>query len=188
MPRQEIRICDFGGQGIIMMGYIIGKCAALFEGKASTLNQSFGPEARGGACSAQVVIEDDQVDYPYIINPRMMIAMSQEAYDMYIDEVADDGIILIEKDLIKPRPPKPNQKLYAVPATKLAEQVGRKIVQNIVMIGFYAAVSKNSDPESIRKAVLASVPKGTEELNEKAFDAGLKYGLELLKEQEQANA
>ncbi|MFQ6618108.1 MAG: 2-oxoacid:acceptor oxidoreductase family protein [Fidelibacterota bacterium] len=182
MARTEIRVTGFGGQGIILSGYIIGKAAALYEGKNSTLNQSFGPEARGSACSAQVIISDEEIHYPYIRTPRILIAMSQEAFTKYKSEVGKDGIMLIDGDLVKPGNLRRKIKLYSIPATRIAEELGRKIVLNIVMLGFFTSITGLIDKEAMRKAVLNSVPKGTEELNLKAFEKGYEYGVKYKKE------
>jgi 2-oxoglutarate ferredoxin oxidoreductase subunit gamma len=183
MDRTEIRVSGYGGQGVIMAGYVIGKAAALYGGLEATLNQSFGPEARGSACSAQVIIQDSTILYPYLRVPKIMIAMSQEAYAKFEAELDSDGIMLIDEDLVKPKPPRGNIKIFQIPATRIAEDLGRKIVLNIVMVGFFASICDNvMSPESVRKSVESSVPKGTEELNLKAFDTGFEYGEKLKKE------
>ncbi|MFQ5750659.1 MAG: 2-oxoacid:acceptor oxidoreductase family protein [bacterium] len=179
MSRKEIRVTGYGGQGVILCGYIIGKSAALYAGKHATLNQSFGPEARGSACSAQVIVSDEDILYPYMRQPDIMIAMSQEAYRKYEPDLKNDGLLLIDEDLVKPEKLRDNIKVFSIPATRIAEQLGRKIVLNIVMLGFFTAVSKLIDVEAVRKAVTSSVPKGTEELNLKAFESGYEYGLEV---------
>ncbi len=180
MSRTEIRVTGYGGQGVIMCGYIIGKSAALFADKHATLNQSFGPEARGSACSAQVIVSDEEVLYPYMRKPDIMIAMSQEAYSLFEPDLKNDGILLVDEDLVKIDAPRDNIKLYSIPATRIAEQLGRKIVLNIVMLGFFSAVSKIVDVDAVRQAVTSSVPKGTEELNLKAFNSGFEFGLKLV--------
>lgn len=174
MSRTEIRITGFGGQGVVLSGYIIGRaCAINAEGHA-TMIQSFGPEARGSACSATLAVSDSEVLYPYIGRPDIFVVMSGEGYDKYHDELKDDGILIYEKDLIRPEL-KPGQPAFGVPSTRIAESLGRSIVQNIVMLGFFAAVSKLVSRAHMRAAVKESVPAGTEELNLKAFDAGCAY-------------
>jgi len=183
MERTEIRVSGYGGQGVIMAGYIIGKGAALFDGLESTLNQSFGPEARGSACSAQVIIDDKKILYPYLRVPQVLISMSQEAYTKFEPELEPKGRLLIDEDLVKARTPRDNIEMYSIPATRIAEELGRKIVLNIVMIGFFSSICSDViSPESMRKAVESSVPEGTEELNLKAFDTGFEYGEKLKKE------
>ncbi len=174
MSRTEIRITGFGGQGVILSGYIIGRANAVHGGRHATLMQSFGPEARGSACSATLAISDEEVNYPYIQRPDVFVAMSADGYEMYRDDLKEDGTLIYERDLIEPALKK-GQKGYGVPSTRIAESLGRAIVQNIVMLGFYAAVTKSVPRDAMREAVRNSVPAGTEELNLKAFDSGWEY-------------
>ncbi len=181
MAKTEIRVSGFGGQGVILCGYLIGKAAALKSGKEATLNQSFGPEARGSACSAQVIVADEKILYPYLTQPDILICMSQEAYTKFEPELKKDGLLLVDEDLVKDVKPRDNVKIFKIPATRFAEEIGRKIVLNIVMLGFFTAISCLLDKEAVRSTVETSVPKGTEELNLKAFDKGYSYGMEQLK-------
>ena len=174
MSRTEIRITGFGGQGVVLSGHIIGHAYAVNEGQHATMIQSFGPEARGSACSSTVVLSDAEVLYPYIHRPDIFIVMSAEGYDKYRDELKDEGTLIYEKDLVRAEPKK-GQPAFGVPSTRIAESLGRSIVQNIVMLGFFAAASKIVAKDAIRDAVKHSVPRGTEELNLRAFDAGWEY-------------
>ena len=170
--RTEIRITGFGGQGVVLAGHIIGHACAIHADRHATMIQSFGPEARGSSCSATLVVAEEEVLYPYIQRPHMLVAMSADGYEKYRDELRDDGLLVFEQDLVEPQP-KPGQRAYGVPSTRIAEELGRAIVQNIVMVGFFAGVSRLVPEEAMRQAVLGSVPAGTEELNLKAFDQGL---------------
>lgn len=174
MNRLEIRITGFGGQGVVLLAYIVGRAAAINAGKHATMIQSFGPEARGSACSATLVVSDNEVLYPYIRRPDILVVMSGEAYQTYKNELKDDGLLVYEKDLV-PVTPKSGQKAYGVPSTRIAEGLGKRIAQNIVMLGFVAAATRILDRERMREAVRASVPSGTEDFNVKAFDAGYAY-------------
>jgi 2-oxoglutarate ferredoxin oxidoreductase subunit gamma len=175
----EIRIAGFGGQGIILAGYIIGKAAAIYDNKFSTLIQSFGPEARGSSCAAQVIISDSQILYPYLIQPNISVILSKDAFEKFSGELLDGGTMLIEKDLVQPKKLDRKISTFAVPATRLAEEMGRKIVTNIIMVGFFSAITDITSYEATRKAVETSVPPGTEELNLKAFETGFNYGKKL---------
>lgn len=174
MSRTEVRITGYGGQGVVLSAHILGRACAVHAGKHATMIQSFGPEARGSACSATLAISDEEVLYPYIRRPDVFVAMSGEAYNNFKDELKDDGILIFEKDLVQPRL-KEGQPGYGVPSTRIAESLGRSLVQNIVMLGFVSAATKIVDRDDIRGAVEASVPSGTEELNLQAFDAGWGY-------------
>lgn len=174
MSRTEIRITGFGGQGVVLSGYIIGRACAVNAGQHATLIQSFGPEARGSACSATLAVSDTEVLYPYIHSPDVFVVMSSEGYDKFGGDIKDGGILIYEKDLVHPAC-KEAQSAYGIPSTRIAESLGKAIVQNIVMVGFFAAVTRLVPREAIRNAVKESVPAGTEELNLKAFDAGYSY-------------
>jgi 2-oxoglutarate ferredoxin oxidoreductase subunit gamma len=174
MNRTEIRITGFGGQGVVLSGFIIGKACSIFADKHATMIQSFGPEARGSACSSTVTVDETEVLYPYIQRPDIFVVMSSEGYDKFANELKDDGILIYELDLVHPKIKK-GQPSFGVPSTRIAESLGRAIVQNIVMVGFFAAVTEIVPIEAIRKAVENSVPPGTEALNLKAFDAGVNY-------------
>jgi len=171
MSRTEIRITGFGGQGVVLSGYIIGRACAIHASKHATMIQSFGPEARGSACSATLAVSDTRVLYPYIRRPDVFVVMSAEGYENYRDELKDDGTLVYEENLVRPTI-KEGQPSFGIPSTRIAESLGRSIVQNIVMLGFFTAVTKLVSRDEMREAVKQSVPAGTEELNLKAFDAG----------------
>ncbi|MBU2575047.1 MAG: 2-oxoacid:acceptor oxidoreductase family protein [Elusimicrobia bacterium] len=176
----EIKISGLGGQGVILSGIIIGKAHAIFDGRHATMTQAFGPEARGSACSSQVLLSDSRILYPYVTRPDVLVVMSQEAYTRFSPELNDDGTLLLEADLVKPGPLPPRLKAYSIPATRIAEELGRKLVLNIVMTGFFTAVTGLISGEAVRKAVADSVPPGTEKLNLAAFEKGFAYGKQLL--------
>ncbi len=169
--RTEIRITGFGGQGVVLTGHIIGRACAVNAGMHATMIQSFGPEARGSACSTTLAVSEAEVLYPYIGRPDIFVVMSAEGYEKFRDELKDDGILIYEKDLVKVDL-KQGQPAYGVSSTRIAEELGRAIVQNIVMLGFFAAVTKIVPIDAMRAAVEESVPEGTQELNLRAFDAG----------------
>jgi len=174
VDRTEVRITGLGGQGVVLSAHIIGRACAIDAGMHATMIQSFGPEARGSACSATLVIKETEVLYPYVRTPTVLIALSSDGYEKYKDELADDGTLIHEKDLVKAET-RANQRAFGVPSTRIAEGLGRLIVQNIVMLGFAAAVTQIVPLEHMRNAVSASVPPGTTELNLKAFDSGVEY-------------
>jgi 2-oxoglutarate ferredoxin oxidoreductase subunit gamma len=178
----EIRFSGFGGQGIIRCGLIAGKALSLFDNKQATMTQSFGPEARGSACSSQLVVSDNRVLYPYISAPEILVSMSQEAYDKYEPELLEDGVLLIDKDLVKAKPPRGKIKSYSVPSTRFAEELGNRIIANLVMLGFFTAITRIVSPEAMKKALPGLVPGRFLELNKKAFDKGYEYGKKIMAE------
>ncbi|HMK54326.1 MAG TPA: 2-oxoacid:ferredoxin oxidoreductase subunit gamma [Methanobacteriaceae archaeon] len=178
--RKEIRIAGFGGQGIILAGIVIGKAAALHDGLYAVQTQSYGPEARGGASRTEVVLSDEEIDYPKVQSPDILVAMSHEALIKYLDDLKDGGTLIIDPDLIieaeiLPFVEKHHIKLYRAPATRTAQEViGLGIVANIVMIGAITGITNVISEEAARTAVAESVPPGTEKKNLSAFEAGLK--------------
>lgn len=177
---KEIRFSGYGGQGIIRCGLITGKAVSLFDNKYGTMTQSFGPEARGSACSSQLVVSDERVLYPYITRPEILVAMSQDAYEKYEPELREDGILIVDSDLVRMRPVRANIKVYSIPATRFAEEMGNRIFANLVMLGFFTAITKVVTPEAMKKALPGLVPRRFLDLNIRAFERGYEYGLEQL--------
>ncbi|HHE38147.1 MAG TPA: pyruvate ferredoxin oxidoreductase [Candidatus Cloacimonetes bacterium] len=171
----EIRFAGYGGQGIIRSGIIVGKGASIFDNKYATMNQSFGPEARGGACSSQVVLSDTKVLYPYVTVSDVLVAMSQEGYDVFEPELSEQGLLLIDEDLVKLKPIRGKIKMFSIPSTRLAEELGNRIFANVVMLGFFTAVTKLVSKEGMEKAVADSVPERFVKQNLRAFQKGFDY-------------
>ena len=169
MARREVRLAGFGGQGIVLAGYILGKSAALYDGKDAVFSQSYGPEARGGACAAEVIIDDDAVDYPVLTCPDVLVVMSQEAGVKYASDVADGTTVLVDTDLVRLDTSRP---LLDAPFTGIAEQLGRRMVANIAMLGFLTAVTNLVSVEAMEEAIRTTVPEKTIDLNLRAFRAG----------------
>lgn len=178
MGKTEIRISGYGGQGVILTAYVIGKAAAVLEGRHATMNQAFGPEARGSACSAQLILSDEPVTYPYVRGTDVLVALSQAAYGTFAEEVRPDGLIIIDRSLVTPDASRP-QRLLGAPATSIAEELGKRMVTNMVMVGLFAAATGLVSEEAAREAVRTSVPAGTEELNLAAFERGAEEGRKL---------
>jgi len=177
LSRTEVRLSGTGGQGIILAGQILGQAVSLYEKeKFATLTQSYGPEARGGSCAAEVVISDEPVGYPYVISPQVLVIMSQEAYNKYTPNLGPEMLVIIDPDLVKTNASQ-GFKISSMPATSLAREMGRVMVANIIMLGFLAAVSNVVSPEALKKSILAAVPEGMAELNTKAFTLGYESGL-----------
>jgi 2-oxoglutarate ferredoxin oxidoreductase subunit gamma len=176
----EIRIAGFGGQGVILSAIVLGKAASIFQGAYATMTQNFGPEARGGACSAQLIVSDTPVLYPYVARPDIMVVMSQEAYVRFAPELKEGGILIVEQDLVRVGDLNKGVLVYSVPATRIAEELGKRMVLNSVMVGFFTAVTHLLEADAVRKAVADSVPPSFVELNVKAFDRGLEYGAKVL--------
>jgi len=176
MQLTEIRIAGFGGQGVILAAIVLGRAASIHQGAFATMTQNFGPEARGGACSAQLILSASPVLYPYVTQPDILVVMSQEAYTRFVPELKDGGILIVEQDLVRVADLKPNTKLYSVPATRIAEELGKRMVLNSVMVGFFTAATELLDRDSVLNAVSDSVPASFREVNVNAFERGFEYG------------
>lgn len=178
MQLTEIRIAGFGGQGVILSAMVLGKAGSIFQNGFATVTQNFGPEARGGACSAQLILSDSPVLYPYVAQPDILVVMSQEAYTRFAPELKDGGTLIVEQDLVRVSGfDKDKQiKVYSVPATRIAEELGKRMVLNSVMVGFFTALTHLLEAEAVRKAVADSVPPSFRELNLQAFEKGFEYG------------
>ena len=175
---KQITITGFGGQGVVLAGKILGQAAAIRDKLESTLVQSYGPESRGGACSAQVTIADGPIYFPYIQNPDILVCLSQSGYDKQYPTLKEDGVLIVEQDLVKPIN---GREHFSIPCTRYAEELGNKMMANIIMIGFFAAITQAVSQEGARATVEKSVPKGTEAKNLKAFDRGWEYAQATLK-------
>jgi 2-oxoglutarate ferredoxin oxidoreductase subunit gamma len=174
MSRFEVRLSGSGGQGIITAGIILGMAASIYEGKNAVQSQSYGPEARGGASKAEVIIDDEAINYPKVMNPDILVALTQEALDKYSKDLKDKGIVIIDNLMVK-KVPESKYKVYSLPIVKAAsEDVGKAMVANIVMLSALNTICNIVDAESLKKAVLSRIPKGTENINIKALEAGEK--------------
>ncbi len=179
--RVEVRFAGFGGQGIIKSGIIVAAAAALHGGKNAVQTQSYGPESRGGACKSEVVMSDEEIDFPKVVEPEVLVLMSQHAYNDYITDVKAGGTVILDPNMIPTEQELKNVKIYRVPATKMADELGRRIVANIVMIGAFVAITGLIDQNAVKESIKANIPKGTEELNLNAFTKGYEYGKKLVK-------
>ncbi len=181
VPRTEVQLGGFGGQGIISAGKIIGQAAAIYDKLEACFTQSYGPEARGGAAGSQVVISSDPIHHPHLIQPTSMIIMSQGAYSKYVPTLAPGGILLIDDGLVSlPDDHRQDITTYGLPATQLAEEMGNSRAANTAMLGFWTAIVGTVSKEAMRQAVAESVPAKTVDLNLKVFDVGYERGLQVV--------
>lgn len=172
MGRSEAKLTGFGGQGIVLAGIILAR-AAMYDGKEVTQTQSYGPEARGGACQSGVVISNEPILYPFADKPDIMIAMSQEALDKHINSLKKGGKLIVDSDMIHQIPKKSGIKINKIAATSIAEEkLGRGLLANIIMLGALSSLTNIVSKEALQRAVRESVPKGTEELNLRALAEG----------------
>jgi len=175
MPRTEIRIAGFGGQGVVLAGVLFGKAAVLCEGKHAIQTQSYGASARGGAARSDVIVSNDDIIYPQVTAPDVMVAFTTEALSKYQSKLKQDAVLIIDEDLVTP-PEGTSFRIYRVPATSIAvSEFGRGIVANMIMLGFLTAVTGVVSTQALEETIKTGVPKGTEELNLAAFRRGVEY-------------
>lgn len=177
--RYEIRLSGEGGQGLVLAGKILAEAAAIYEGINATQSQSYGPEARGGASRSEVILSDEDIDFPKAVNLDLLLALTQEACDKYVRDLKPDGTVMIDSDAVL-KPPEGAFRVWSAPVIRNArEKIGREIVANIVALGIITRMAGVISEESVREAILTRVPRGTEEVNIKAFDLGLSMAEEM---------
>jgi 2-oxoglutarate ferredoxin oxidoreductase subunit gamma len=177
--RYEIRLSGEGGQGLVLAGKVLTEAAAIYEDMNATQSQSYGPEARGGASRSEVIISDEDIDYPKAVNIDLLLALTQESLNRYWQDLKENGVLLVDSDAVK-EIPQGNFRVYRVPIINLArEKVGKAVVANIVALGIITELMGTVSAKSVESAILTRVPKGTEELNLKAFHLGLETGRSL---------
>jgi len=182
MARIEILIGGYGGQGILLAGWIIGN-AAMHKGYNVTYLPSYGPEARGGKCASRVIIDAErEIDCPLVRRADYLIMMYQEAYNSYIGLLKPGGVLIYDSDLVTIDDRAKKAEVYRVPATRMAEEIGRRIVANIVMVGAFTAISNLIDKETMKNSVIEGIRGRYVDLNMRAFEAGYEYGKKLLEE------
>lgn len=172
MTTQQLRLTGSGGQGLILAGIILAE-AALFDGKNVVQSQSYGPEARGGASRAEIIISSETINYPKVDKSDIMLALTQDAYDKYISSLKAGGILVLDSS-VKQTQSDSDVTVYELPILDTAvEKVGKPMVANIIALGSIYELTKIVSKDSLIKAVCGRVPRGTEELNEKALEEGI---------------
>jgi 2-oxoglutarate ferredoxin oxidoreductase subunit gamma len=177
--RYEIRLSGEGGQGMVLVGKILAEAAAIYEGINATQSQSYGPEARGGASRSEVILSDDDIDFPKATELDLLLALTQEACDRYVGDLKPTGVLLVDSEAVT-RVPEGRFTVYSFPLIRAArEKLGREIVANLIALGLITKIVAHVSEGSIRESILTRVPKGTEDINLKAFELGLSMAGEL---------
>ncbi|MBI4596446.1 MAG: 2-oxoacid:acceptor oxidoreductase family protein [Candidatus Tectomicrobia bacterium] len=175
--RYEVRLSGAGGQGLILAGVILAEAAAIYDGKNALQSQSYGPEARGGASKSEVIISDEEIDYPKATQLDALLALTQEACHKYYSDLKEDGFLLVDSDFVTELPPG-KFKVYKMPIFTIAsKELGKSMAANIIALGALVELSGVVSHEALEQAVLARVPKGTEELNRKALNLGYSHAI-----------
>jgi 2-oxoglutarate ferredoxin oxidoreductase subunit gamma len=169
--RYDIRLSGTGGQGIIVMGIILAEAIGIYDGKHVAQTQSYGPEARGGSSKAEVVVSDEEIDYPKALHLDVLLAMSQKSCDQYYQDLKSDGTLIVDSTFVTQFPV---PEVFAIPFTRIArEKLGKEMAANIVALGALGTITNYVSKAALEKAVTARVPKGTEALNREALRAGV---------------
>ena len=168
--RHEIRISGFGGQGVVLAGYLLGKALSLYMDLEAVMTQSYGPEARGGASSSNIVVADRSIAYPFVQRADIFIALSQEGYTRYRAETAPTAQVLIDSGLVTPQP---DDRVLCIGSTELAESLGRRIVANVVMLGFLCGSTGIVTRDALERSIRTTVKESVVPLNLQAFELGL---------------
>lgn len=181
LSRYEIRIGGFGGQGVVTMAVVVGETAALNDNKYVVQTQSYGPEARGGASKSEIVISDEEIDYPKVIAPDVFVALSRAAYLEYVDGLKEDGVLIIDEDMVGVEGKLPKGvKVYRIPATRIADkEVGSKQATNMVMLGAFTVITRALSIEGLRARIEEKWPKFLK-MNTLALELGIRAGEEAL--------
>lgn len=190
MDRLEMLLSGAGGQGLILAGIILAEAVVTYTDKNAIQTQSYGPEARGGASRAEVIVDSLQIDYPKVTKPDLLLSLTREAYNKYSPSLKEYGTLIVDAKVQIASRPGPT---YKVPIVELAtKEIGKSIVANIVSLGLINRLIKIVSDDDLTKAVLKRVPPGTEAINQKALELGFRLGDDLeqyqvqLKEEEGA--
>lgn len=180
----SVRFAGSGGQGAVLSGIILAKAAALYDkkhatqkdGKFAIQTQSYGPAVMGTVSKSDVKISDEKIYYPYVEIPDILVVMSEQAYKEYAEEISKDTIIFIDKDLVQSRP---KGTCYEIPANRVARELGKEVVANMIMIGALCGITHITSKKAIERSILDVVPKGSEHLNLSALQRGYGIGRKL---------
>jgi len=179
MARYEIRLSGSGGQGLIFAGIILAEAAGIHDGKYVCQTQSYGPEARGGASKAEVVISDMEIDYPKAIKPDLLLAMNQKSCDAYFFDLKPTGMLIVDSTFVRQLP---TTRAIAIQFTQISrEKLGRETGANIIALGALATLSGAVSLSSLEAAVMSRVPRGTEDFNREALELGIAAARNVLK-------
>jgi 2-oxoglutarate ferredoxin oxidoreductase subunit gamma len=169
--RYEIRLSGSGGQGLILMGIILAEAIGIYDGKFVAQTQNYGPEARGGSSKSEVIVSDEEIDYPKAMQLDLLLAMNQKSCDEFYPDLKPEGLLIVDSTFVTQVP---TSKTFQIPFTQIArEKFKREVVANIIALGALTQLSPIISSKAVESAVLARVPKGTEKLNRDALKAGI---------------
>jgi 2-oxoglutarate ferredoxin oxidoreductase subunit gamma len=177
--RYELRLSGEGGQGLVLAGRILAEAAAIYDERNATQSQSYGPEARGGASKSEVIISDGEIDYPKAESLDLQLALTQEALDKYWKDLRPGGWLVVDSEAVT-RLPEGDFRVASIPFVRMArEELGKPIAANMIALGVLVRLTHAVSEQSAEQAILARVPRGTEDLNRRAYQLGLDAAAEL---------
>lgn len=182
MSRYEIRLSGAGGQGMILAGMILAEAGVLVDNLNISQSQSYGPESRGGASRAEIVFDEEQIDFPKVIKPDLLVCLTQESFDQYGEDLKSYGVIIAENSIdISAIKPEFKDNIYQLNILELAaKEIGQEISANMIVLGIIARIIQKKIPvEFIKKAIIENVPPRTVDINMEAFELG--FDLKLAK-------
>lgn len=181
IERYEIRIAGFGGQGVVTIGRILGTAFSVFAGVNSVNTQSYGPESRGGACRSEVVISGTEINYPYVRQADVLIALSQVALDTYRPDLKPGGLLVIDPGAVQSVKDAEDVRVVEIPVAAIADKtVGLKYQNTVALGGLQALIAEFIDAPAVKKAIETIVPPKTIASNLAAFEQGQTYVTDLI--------
>lgn len=180
--RKEVCLSGSGGQGLILAGIILAEAAGIYDGFEIAQTQSYGPEARGGASRAEVIISNEKIDYPKIEKPDILLALTQKACDKYVHNLKEDGLLLVDSTNVLNIPPIRGN-IYQYPITKDAIDVlGNQLVANVISLGILVQLTNIVSKDAIKNALQKRIPERIRDLNKRALEHGFQIGKNIVKE------
>ena len=180
MERRTVRFGGFGGQGIVLSSVVLG-LAAVYDGKYVCQRASYGAEARGGRCKSEVIISDEEISYPLIDHLQVLVIMSQQAFDSYLDELEPGGLLIVDSDMVEGVERRSDVDTLTVPAARTADKLGNRIVANMIMLGALQAKTGIVSKAALQMSMKDSVASRFVEINLKAMEEGERILKNILK-------
>ncbi|WP_457576635.1 2-oxoacid:acceptor oxidoreductase family protein [Desulfomarina sp.] len=178
MKRTRLVFSGSGGQGVITAAIILAEAAVIHEGINATQSQSYGAAARGGATRSDIILSEDEIHFPEVVQPNVLVCLTQEAYNTYSSIVRPGGTLLTDSRFVKPIKKIDARQTELPMYDTVMEEIGKPIVFNICVLGALIGITELLKPASVMKAVADRVPKDFLAMNNKAFDLGLSLGAE----------
>ena len=179
MERCRMVFSGSGGQGVITAAVILAEAAVLYENLIAVQSQAYGPAARGGATRSDVIISESDINYPKVIQPNVLICLTQEAYNKFFPIIRPGGLLITDTRFVKTQKKVDAQQRELSMYKTVMDKIGKPIVFNICMLGAVVGLTDIVKSESIMKVLENRIPSGFLEMNRKALDLGMKHAEDL---------